>query len=253
MSVVEPEMTEFLRRLFPDFERQCSGATAEQIESIERIAGRPLPPFYLWFLRTMGRSVGPFAKARQDLRVDSILAAYEQGWAEPDSRFLLIATDTEKDDPMLAFYDLDAPLRDDALVVLQQDYDGYRTPTYETFREMLAQANLIAFRIHEFPCYCDGKLKDQDGDVPAAVDAVAQDLGFVSTVPSGPYCKVLERADAAMTITAAPDEYARSLMFFDLGANDEATVRRVLGEISTAGGLDVHVRRWGGPDASQPG
>lgn len=250
MPIIEVEMTAFLRRLFPDFEQQCVGATEEQIERLERIAGRPLPAFYYWFLRTMGRSVGPFEKARQDLSIDSVLAAYDEGMLEPDSRLLLIAGDTNENDPTLGFYDLEAPARDDAFVLTARGYDGHPTRMYETYREMFAHANLVAFRIRSLPRYCRGRFTDTDHDVSTKLDRSMAELGFASAVPTGPYCKVLERADAAIAGWTSPSEDRRHLMIFNFGGPDEPTIRRLLGEISDATGLEIKIDEWGSPVTS---
>jgi hypothetical protein len=244
MLAEEVEMTAFLRRLAPDFERQCVGATPEQIDRMERIAGRPLPPFYEWFLRTMGRDIGPFAKARQDLSIDAILAAYDEGLVEPDSRHLLIAGDTNEDDPTLGFYDLEAPARDDAAVLIAQGYSSHRERTYETFREMFALGNLIAFRIRKSPDYCRGSFTDPDRDVSAKLDRIMAELGFSSAVPTGPYTKVLERGDSVMTGWRNPSNDLPQLMFFNLGGQDEPALRRLLGEIAWATTFEIKIDQW---------
>jgi hypothetical protein len=241
----EVEMTAFLRRLAPGFEKQCVAATTGQIDRLERIAGRPLPAFYHWFLRTMGRDIGPFAKARQDLSIDSILSAYDEGLVEPDSRLLLIATDTDEDDPTLGFYDLDDPDRDDASVLIGRGFGGHLDRTYETFREMFAQSNLIAFRIRESPRYCRGSFTDPDQDVSTKLERIMVELGFASVVPTGAFCKVLERADSAMVGWRSPSEDRRHLMFFNLGGEDEPAVRRLLGEIATATAFEIKIDQWG--------
>lgn len=247
MPIVESEMTAFLGRLAPDFEQRCVGATTEQIERLERIAGRPLPAFYRWFLRTMGRNTGPFAKARQDLSIDSILAAYDQELVEPDPRLLLIAGDTNEDDPTLGFYNLDETARDDALILTARGYDEPPTKMWETFREMLAHANLVAFRIRSSPRYCRGTFTDPEDDVPAKLDPIMAERGFVSAVPTGAYCRVLEGVDATMAVWADPTDEERDFMVFRLGGQSEAVVRRLLGEISEATDLEIEVDEWGPP------
>jgi hypothetical protein len=249
MPIIEAEMTSFLRHLFPDYEQQCVGATTEQIERLEQIAGRPLPAFYHWFLRTMGRSVGPFEKARQDLSIDSILAAYDEGLVEPDPRLLLIAGDKNEEDPILGFYDLDEPARDDALVLTAQGYDGHLTRMYESLREMFAHDNIVAFKIRSSPCYCLGRFTDPGHDVSSKLDHIMDKLGFASAVPTGPYCKVLERTDAMMAGWASPSEDRRHLMFFHFGGPDEQIIRRLLGEISDVADLEIKVDEWGSPAA----
>jgi len=247
MLTEEVEMTAFLRRLAPDFEKRCVAATPGQIHQLEQIAGRPLPDFYHWFLRTMGRDAGPFAKARQDFSVDSILAAYKDGLVEPDARFLMIAGDTDEDDPSVEFYDLDQPARGDALVLTARGYDGHRTKRYETFREMFARANLIAFKIRRLPRQCTGNFTDPDGDVSTKLDRTMAELGFASLVPAGPYCKVLDRSDFAMAGWTSPSEDRRHLMFFDFGGPDEPALRRLLGEIAAGTGLEIEIDQWAGP------
>lgn len=245
MSLDEPELTALLQRLAPGFETQCAGATDAQIEELRRIAGRPLPPFYEWFLSTMGRDIGPFAKARQDLSVDAILRTYAERLVEPDSRHLLIAGDTNEDDPTLGFYDLDDITRGDAAVLVGQGYGGHLEKTHETFREMFARANLIAFRIRESPSFCRGTLTDPDRNVSAKIDAVTTELGFASALATGPYCKVLERDDMAMAGWTSPSADRRHLMIFHLGGPSEAAVRKILGEIALKTRLEIRLDQWG--------
>ncbi|MCX4242315.1 hypothetical protein [Paraliomyxa miuraensis] len=69
-------MEALLLRLVPDLERQWEGATQDEIDRIEAIAGRPLPPFYCWFLIRMGHSMGSIAYPRLDFSAPKVLSCY---------------------------------------------------------------------------------------------------------------------------------------------------------------------------------
>jgi len=57
----EASLEALLVRLLPGLAQQWQGAPGSEIDRIEAIAGRQLPPFYRWFLARMGRSMGPRA------------------------------------------------------------------------------------------------------------------------------------------------------------------------------------------------
>ena len=54
----EPEMEIFLLRLVPGLAEQWQGADEQDIDALTKIAGRPLPNFYRWFLSRMGKKYG---------------------------------------------------------------------------------------------------------------------------------------------------------------------------------------------------
>ena len=68
---MEPEMDRFLDELVPAARGTLAGATDEDIDRIEALAGLPLPRFYRWFLSRMGLNMGPFGyRARGSIRAD---------------------------------------------------------------------------------------------------------------------------------------------------------------------------------------
>jgi hypothetical protein len=114
---LEPELEDFLLRVGPELAQQWKGSGPEEIAQIERIAGRPLPPFYRWFLTRMGQSMGPLAYPTLDFSAQRVLTCYAEELVAPHPRFLLIGYDSDELMPLHFFYDLDLPARTDARVM----------------------------------------------------------------------------------------------------------------------------------------
>jgi hypothetical protein len=89
---LEPEIEDFLLlRVVPGLAEQWQGSTPDEIVQIERLAGRPLPPFYNRFLTRMGQSMGPLTYPTLDFSAQRVLACYAEKLVVPHPRFLLIA------------------------------------------------------------------------------------------------------------------------------------------------------------------
>ncbi|WP_239014818.1 SMI1/KNR4 family protein [Archangium violaceum] len=71
-------MEEFLLRVVPNLGQQWRGATPDAIARIEQMAGRPLPPFYRWFLSRMGQSMGRLAYPSLDFSAQRVLERYAE-------------------------------------------------------------------------------------------------------------------------------------------------------------------------------
>lgn len=243
---LEPEMEAFLSRLHPGLDREIHGATSEEIARMEELAGRPLPRFYRWFLERMGRSVGPLTYSTLDLSVTRILALDPKDVAL-EGRFLMIGYETDEVMPLHLFYDLDHPAREDFRVVSLDLLGGPINNRFETFREMLAWGELSANRVNAKPQRCEGLL-ELSGDLASALDPVMARLGFARPIPTGPCCSLFDRPDAAMAVSAAPDDPPRELRFFSLGGPDAGALRRILGAIATESDIAIdEIDSWTPP------
>jgi hypothetical protein len=243
---VEAAMEELLLRVVPGLKEQWKGATPDEIARIERIAGRPLPPFYRWFLSRMGQSMGPLAYPRLDFSAQRVLERYAEEWVEPHPRLLLIAHDSKEMMPMSLFYDLDDAARGDALVAAKEEganeNDLYER--FETLREMLAWGALSEFRLGTMPQRCGGTFSGDQPDILSLVEPVMSSLGFKQPISTGPYCGLYERADAAMICKGMPRHGFDEARSFSLGGSDAGVLRKILGEIATASSLKVEVTEW---------
>ena len=153
---LESEVDNLLLRLVPDLEKQWAGASAEEIEKIEEIAGRPLPRFYRWFLMRMGTSMGALAYRSIDCSAKTILTCYADGLVAPDPRFLMIGYENDDMMPLHLFYDFEHPSRDDARVVKMDAAAGPFHVQFDSFREKLAVGKFVALRVKRLPQVCEG-------------------------------------------------------------------------------------------------
>jgi hypothetical protein len=244
-------MDALIARIVPKAEQATwKPATPEQIARIEEIAERPLPSHYAWFLRTMGGAFPhpQFGHERQDLRAATVIRAYDDGIVDPDPRYLLIGRIPDPAMPELVFYDLDAPARDDAMVVMCTEGTSTLRPMFETLREKLAWGMLRKHRVAGCPQRCEGSLSDEGGgEVLASLGPALASLGFSSPVPTGPYCGLFEREDAALTSMVSVSDANRSLQLFNLGGPDATTLRRILGEVATMASIEVRINRFQPP------
>src|SRR5262245_7666820 len=132
----EPELEALLLRVVPGLEQSWRGASAQDLSELERIAGRPLPECYRWFLARMGESMGPMRYPTVDFSARGVLQAYASGAIARDSRYLLIGFEREELTPLHYYYDLDRPGRGDALVVRKLTPRDETHEQFETLREM---------------------------------------------------------------------------------------------------------------------
>jgi len=244
MQALEPQMEALLEQLVPDLVSSSGGAEREEIDELEHVAGRSLPPFHRWFLDRFGRSMGPLAYRSLDFSCKGILTAYADGRVEHDPRYLLIAYDHDPAYPSHAFYDLDSPARDDALVVAGEYIDEEElVPSFETLREMIAWGALATLGVHRRPQRCDGLFRSADGDALPTLLATLEDLGFVTPIATGRYCGVFRGPDMDMISKSTPgrDPY---LQAFNVGAADATKIRALLGRIVSETSLELKIYRW---------
>jgi hypothetical protein len=249
----ESDLEAYLLRIVPNLASTWEGATEEEIAQVERLAPRPLPPFYRWFLRRMGRDMGAIGYPTIDFSVRAVLGCYAaEDFLLPSDRYFMIGYQEDEVMPLHIFYDLETPARDDALVVQRDAQGGDRYLKFETFREMLAWGKASRFGVLFAPQSCRGMLIDDELDIFACLDPVMASLGFRQPVLTGNRCRVFERADAMMICHGTPLEEENELSPFRLGAPDEATLRSILGTIALETRLTVEVEEWMQPPVKPP-
>jgi len=153
----EAAFERFLRSVVPDLDEQVEGASPAEIASVEALAGHELPPFYRWFLATMGRSMGPLSMGI-DLSIDAVLGSYrddddDDDLDEDSMRIGLVPEGDGPGDDAWLCYDLSRAARDDALVYCAGMVYG------ETLREVIAR-RAMAIVLRAFDRRCDGSFTD---------------------------------------------------------------------------------------------
>lgn len=244
---LEPELEALLLRLVPELAGGWQGASLQEIDRIEALAGRPLPRPYRWFLMRMGGSMGPLQYRSLDFSAAQVLSCYEQGLIRRDPRLFMIGYETDEIMPLHLFYDFDHPARDDARVTLIHAMGGARHAQFDTLREMLAWGGLSTLGIGKLPQVCRGSLRGESGAVLSQLDAVMFPLGFKKPIPTGVNCGLYERGDASLSASATPRDPPDHLHFFNFGAADAGTLRRILGVIANESSLEVTIKSWTPP------
>lgn len=237
-------METLLLQLMPELSSIWEGVGSEEIDRIEEVAGRPLPPFYRWFLSRFGRTMGPLTYRSLDFSCEVVLAAYANARVEHDPRYLLIAYDHDPVYPNHAFYDLDSPARDDALIMGCEYLDEEDfTPRFETLREMIAWGALFTHGVRKHPQRCTGMFEISGGDALPQLQPVLEALGFSTPIATGRYCGVFRGPNMDLVSRSTPGENPH-LQAFDIGATDAMTIRSLLGEVAHATSLELEIRRW---------
>ncbi|MFE5549934.1 SMI1/KNR4 family protein [Streptomyces sp. NPDC056534] len=246
---VDESMEVFIARLVPAVERAAwRGAPEAEIAEVEGLAGRPLPEFYRWFIATMGGSY-PHAVhgyTRQDLRVATVIDAYRHGLVEPDLRFLLIGRIYDPAMPELLFYDLDTPVRKDAMVLTRSEFGLTMRRGFETLREKLAWGMLRRYGITPCSQRCEGSFRREGASVKILLDPVMSSFGFTCPIETGSYCALYERDDAAMACLEIVEDSQDNLLFFQFGGRSPMELRTILAELATTS-IDVQTDRWHPP------
>jgi hypothetical protein len=249
---LEPETEALFLRVRPGLADRWQGASDDEIAALESVAGCTLPRFYRWFLARLGRSAGLLEYRSLDFSLEKILSCYREGLVAPDPRWLMIGYETDEIMPLHLFYDLARPARDDAFVLTRDLDDGSVNPHFETFREMLGWGE-VARRVMSMPQRCVGALRAGAGvEVLATLAPLMSDLGFQEPIRTGTSCGLHERADAAMAISRTPRELPSPNFSFDLGGPDSATLRRILGVVTTRSPLECKIKEWN-PSLPGPG
>jgi hypothetical protein len=241
----EASVEKLLVRLVPGLTREWQGAPASEIDRIEVIAGRPLPPFYRWFLSRMGRSMGPMSYPTVDFSAQGVLAALTSGQIAAHPRYLLIGYEQDELMPLPYFYDLDQPIRGDALVVRMITPRDESHEQFETFREMLAWGELWTQRVERAPQQCTGTLR-AGANVLAQLEPVMRRLGFEQPIETGAYAGLYEREDAALVCSGTPND-PPVVQTFGLGGRDAVTLAQILSELASELTVEVKPSAWKPP------
>jgi hypothetical protein len=244
---MEPDETAFetlLLRLWPGIREECVGASPDEIQEIEEIAGQPLPSFYRWFLQKMGGDLGPFRFPRLDFRTATILSKYRTWHVSRDPRYLLIAWHSDTKMPNHLFYDLHAAVRGDALVIRGDADAAVLGNRSETLCEMFTHRTMLWYRVNMSECVCWGSFKVEAGALVPLLRPTLDALGFTCPVPTGEFCGVYERQDAALVYSVPPDSQPTRFVVFHLGGASEGLLRQILGTMGLDAGVQVKIDRW---------
>ena len=238
-------LEQLLLRIVPGLASAWRGAAAADIERLEAIAGRALPPLYRWFQERLGGSMGPMAYPTLDFSASAIISLYSSGRMQPHPRYLLIAYDDDDVTPAHYFYDLDRPARDDALVLRMLtplDEPHEQLEQFETLREMLAWGELWTQRVEHAAQGLRGSLRAPDADLHGRLGSALRPLGFDTPVETGPFCGLYEGPGAVLVCSSAPDAEA-GVQAFNLGGTDAGQLARISSAIADAG-IEVTPAAW---------
>ena len=223
------------------------GASEDEVDEIEFFAGRDLPPFYRWFLETMGEDMGSLGHAYLDLRAKTVLAAYNAFEFERRDGPLYIGRHPEPVFPFRQFLDLDAPSRDDAAVLEEPEAGGERTRPFETLREQLAWGMLVRCRLVTAPQQFIASVSSPGSDIVASLQPALRKLGWISMLETGRYCGLYERAGSLLLLSNRVDPQRHETLVAQASADDSVTLRAVLGELAVTADVNVHALRWEPP------
>jgi hypothetical protein len=238
-----PEPLEaLLLRMAPQAQQQWEGASADEIDRIQQLAGQDLPSFYRWLLGRVGRNAGPLPEIYRAFYARNVIEAHRTEF-EPDPPILFIARLDDPLFPLYLYYDLSKQVRDDAWVDGHQA-DGGLTDSTETLRELLAWMSVLVLRIQPSPQKCDGTFVDRDGDVSAQLTQAMTSLGFTEPIPTGSFCKIFERDGATLVGKVSAQPKNAYMLTFHFGGPDAGLLRRVLGEIALQTQIKITVSEW---------
>jgi hypothetical protein len=242
----------YLLRIVPNLASEWEGASEEEIASIRALTPHPLPAFYEWFLRRLGRHMGRMANPVLAYSVQAMQLAYADEEDDPipertKQRFLMIAYNLDEMMPQHLWYDLTRPTEGDALVVHGRAATPGMTPVSATFAELFVWGEANRFRVEPRAQRCDGSFTDDAYEPFVCLDPVMEELGFHQPVAMGDRCRVYERDDATMACKGSVDEERDKYRFYHLGARDEATIRSILGTIARKTRLQVDIDKWRPP------
>jgi hypothetical protein len=234
----EAQLEALLLDAIPDLATTWRGASPEQVAAIEQHAGRPLPAFYRWFLSKMGGSMGEAGYDNADFTASRVLAWYQEQTSPVPRNLLFIGYDSDEILPMHFYYDLDLPARDDARVVRLVSPEGDRSDRFETFREQIAWTALLSYRVEPRAVSRAGLFIGEDDDFTAQLQPLLMRLGFSQPVQTGVVCGFYDRTDATLIYSGSPSERS-AMRTFDIGCDDEGTLRQILGAIGTETKLEI--------------
>lgn len=234
------ELIAFVGRYISDFPSQIEGCTSAEIEQIEGIArevsARPLPGFYLWFLKTMGSRMGSLNPPRSniDYTAQAILAAYGARRVRPVPGYFLVGVIGGTLEDLHLHLDLRRQSDDDAPLV-KASGRGPHDPEdelYDSFRESFAHDVFTFECVQRFPCVREGGIYADPEAEPARTAADMNSaflkMGFERMPITGMRCPMYYRRDAAVCLWTPPTNDPDEGYALTIGAVDERTAARTL-------------------------
>lgn len=224
----------FLLRLAPGSDAQWWQADEEQVEKLQTHAQAPLPPFYRWFLQTMGEGAGPMPFDHAFAR--TVLNAYEDGAVPVRPNQIFICPLGDDMWPGWMYYDLDRPARGDFLLIQTRRKKAF------TFAEYLATLAFLNLRVFSAPCYVYGSFQGKRPHIRHQLIPLLTAQGFTVAFETGPSVYLLERVDGScMKISLGQDE---EVDLFDLAGTGERVLKSMLELIAAETALEVKEGKW---------
>lgn len=262
-SAVIPQVEALLEFLHPGFSRLVEGNTDAEIEALQAlVAPEPLPEFYRWFLKRMGRNLGPFVYPRHDFSASTLVALHQEGVLEPDPDHeeLLIGFDHTYTyvGPVHMVYNFTKRTAFDAQVDSGTVEGSIGSVLSETFVELFCYHKFHAHRIDCFPAYLRCILETDwahyqpvpDGhSLLDELEPALLSMGFESMLSHGIRGGLYNRADIALVTSASQRRETAPLHVVTIGGESEAAIKLVLGEVLAQTGLTMSRPKWGKEDA----
>ena len=202
------EFLEYITRYVPQFPEMIRGATAEEIATLESLAGLPLPPFYKEFLSRMGKNSGGISLGFQtDTNILELIEYYR---TRHDKKLRPIPPDCIA--IAINGYDFDVCLqhrpRSEAPVVATEGRTIYLVLA-ESLKKMLFQLVFQDFEVASFPCSREYSATNKQALSYAvankrlmreAVREIAAELGFKAQWFSDAYTFCAARGECRVLI-----------------------------------------------------
>lgn len=241
--------TLLLERLIPPTKRDWVGADESLIASLEATTQVTFPPFYRWFLSTMGKNMGSISLNGTDLSIETLQLLLErrleQKTEDINASLLPIGTQTIGiSETRLLCLDLSQRLRDDALfcAVHQESFEA-RTNRFETFREMLSWNLATGFGIVDRPVSLIGSLYfEQSNSNP--IDKLRKILslaGLSDLLCAGDHCLIWEDQSTIFTGFSPISFESDDAYYFELGSDDQAKLEEIIAIFSAETSFELEL------------
>jgi hypothetical protein len=244
-SNLEPELEALFLRWVPDMGSRWRSAFEQDIEAIERIAGGELPRCYRWLLLRLGQGWEKIGFGTLDFSARTIVEGHARGRFPHHEGMMCIANSTAEWQPQLRYYDLAHPAKEDAPVFVAGPEEADFEPEFQTLRELIASAVFDNHRLRPMPFRCEGLLVAEDeGDALEVLAPLFEELGFRAPVPCGPLCLLYDDETHAFSSYRSPTWSVPYVLPFNLGGPSMATLRKLLGVVTTSTGLATEHLKW---------
>lgn len=206
------EFIQLVERYEPGYSQKLRGASLEEVQHLEHLAGRSLPACYREFLGLMGKDMAGLQVEGVHLDIDHIINFYTSGdWAPPEGYILF---GIQGEDPCLDYYlECVAPEAQDCPVVRfpsegefsKEEYFYSLDPSLKDFLLSLAfsEKRMASFNFERVFTPSTKRTQEKAGvsapaEIVQLVDERARHLGFERVAPSSTVYRFYDQREAAI-------------------------------------------------------